>query len=142
MDESLVRTLISAADECFARHPILAAYAHGSRISGNPRPASDLDVGSEPLDCLAGASFSVEQVMLLASNLSDRVAIEVDLRHLGDAPLESRGRVLEEGVRIYSGNDVARVALERDTLGRDHDYKDVYRSMHELRLKRIAERGL
>jgi hypothetical protein len=50
--------------------------------------------------------------------------------------------VLEEGVRIHSGDPAQRVALERDLLARYHDYKDVFRQMHGVRLRLIAERGI
>ena len=88
-----------------------------------------------------GDSLTLSVEMLLASDLSDAVGLEVDLRNLADAPLELKGRVLEEGVRIFSGDDVERVALERDLLARYHDYKETYRGMHELRLRRAAEGG-
>lgn len=74
---------------------------------------------------------SLREELLLAAELSDAVGTDVDLRDLADAPLELRGRVLEEGIRVYSGDDVARVALERDLLGRYHDYKDVFRELHD-----------
>ena len=64
------------------------------------------------------------------------------MRNLGLAPLELRGRVLEEGIRIYSGDPADRFALERELLARYHDYKDVFRQMHEVRLRAIAERGI
>jgi len=51
------------------------------------------------------------------------------------------GRVLEEGVRVYSTDEPERVALERYVLSRYHDYKDIFRQMHDLRLRRLAERG-
>jgi hypothetical protein len=70
------------------------------------------------------------------------MGIEVDLRDLAGASLEFRGRVLEEGARIYSADDVARVALERELLGRYHDYKDIYRRMHHERLRSLAARGI
>ncbi len=37
---------------------------------------------------------------------------------------------------------VARVGLERDTLSRYHDYKAEFEEMHEIRLRRIAEKGI
>jgi hypothetical protein len=78
----------------------------------------------------------------LASALSDAVELEVDLRNLAEAPLELKGRVLEDGVRVYSGDDVARVELERNLLGRYHDYKEGFQRMHELRLRALAARGI
>jgi hypothetical protein len=80
--------------------------------------------------------------MRLAEGLSAAVGYPVDLRSLAEAPLELRGRVLEDGVRIFSGHDVERVALERDTRGRYHDYKEEFSRMHAIRLRRVAGRGL
>ena len=121
---------------------ILAAYAYGSRIAGTPRPDSDLDVGYFMTSCQNRGPLSLYDEMRLADALSRLIGIEVDLRDLGEAPLELRGRAIEEGVRIFSADDVARVALERDLLARYHDYKDEFRRMHDLRLRRLAESGV
>ena len=134
--------LVLAAARLFPPHNVLVAYAFGSRVHGSPRPDSDLDVGYYTVDWYRGHALTLRDEMFLAGELSAVIGVEVDLRNLGDAPLELRGRVLEEGVRIYSGDAAARVALERDTIGRYHDYKDIFREMHAQRLKAIAERGL
>lgn len=142
MHDELIERLRDAAARLFPPKGILAAYAHGSRIEGRPRPESDLDVGYYLAGYRSGATLTMRDELALALALSDAAGHEVDLRNLADAPLELRGRVLEEGVRIFSGDDVERVSLERDLLGRYHDYKEVFRAMHEVRLKRIGERGL
>lgn len=142
MDPTLIARLREVSARVLPGAGVLAAYAYGSRVHGAPHEESDLDVGYYLNRPFAGAALPIREEQALALTLSDAVGCEVDLRNLADAPLELRGRVLEEGVRIFSGNDVARVGLERDLLGRYHDYKDEFRAMHELRLKRIAERGL
>lgn len=121
---------------------MLVAYAFGSRVAGTPRPDSDLDVGYYLDGYRHGDRLSIGEEMRLASRLSTAVGLDVDLRNLAEAPLELRGRVLEEGVRIYSGDAAARVALERDLLARYHEYKDTFRRMHAIRLRAVAERGL
>lgn len=140
--DAIVARLREVAARLFASHGILVAYAFGSRISGRPRPDSDLDVGYYVNDRGDGAGLPLRDEMLLAADLSEAVGMDVDLRNLAAAPLELRGIVLEQGARIYSGDDVGRVDLERDLLARYHDYKDVYRQMHEIRLRQIAARGL
>jgi uncharacterized protein len=142
MDTVLLETLRAAAIQLFRDGPLLAAYAYGSRVSGRPRPGSDLDVGYYLKDYRAGELLTLREESRLASALSEAMGIEVDLRDLAGASLEFRGRVLEEGARIYSADDVARVALERELLGRYHDYKDVFRRMHEERLRSLAARGI
>jgi hypothetical protein len=47
-----------------------------------------------------------------------------------------------KGLRIYSGDDVQRVSLERTTLSFYHDYKDVFRNMREERLRGKARKGI
>jgi predicted nucleotidyltransferase len=142
MNPEIIDRLRAAAARVFPARRILAAYAYGSRVSGRPRAGSDLDVGYYLLGDRAEHTLSLREEMTLQSELSDAVGLEVDLRDLAAAPLELRGRVLEDGVRVYSGDDVARVGLERDLLARYHDYKDVFRQMHETRLRALAKRGL
>jgi predicted nucleotidyltransferase len=142
MDITFVNHLRSAAERLFQGGALLAAYGYGSRLSGHPRPGSDVDVGYYLKGYRAGQFLSLREELRLASALSHAVGLEVDLRNLADAPLELRGRVLEEGVRVYSGDEVARVELERGLLGRYHDYKDVFRHMHEVRLRALAARGI
>ena len=142
LDATVAANLRLAAENLFRARSVLAAYVFGSRVTGTPLPDSDLDVGYYLEGYRRGERFSIGDEMRLASGLSDAVGLDVDLRSLAAAPLELRGRVLEEGVRIYSGDAVARVALERDLLARYHDYKDVFRQMHSVRLRAVAERGL
>lgn len=142
MDTALLERLRSAAARLFRDGPLLAAYAHGSRVSGRPRPGSDLDVGYYLKGYRSREVLALREELRLAAALAEAVGIEVDLRDLAGAPLELRGRVLEEGARIYSGDDVARVGLERELLGRYHDYKDLFRRMHDERLRALAARGI
>jgi predicted nucleotidyltransferase len=134
--------LRSAAERVFAGRDILAAYAYGSRISGRPSVHSDLDIGYYLSGYRRGALLSMREEMLMAADMSRETGVEVDIRNLGHAPLELRGRVLEEGFRIYFADDAERVELECYILARYHDYKDTFRQMHEARLRAIADRGL
>lgn len=142
MDVELVERLRAAAPPVFQDTPVLVAYVHGSRVAGRPRPGSDLDVGYYLKGRRRGEVLSLRRELCLESMLSDAIGFDVDLRNLGEAPLELRGRVLEEGIRIYSADDRERVALERYVLSHYHDYKHAFRAMHEIRLRELARRGL
>jgi predicted nucleotidyltransferase len=141
VDASLVTRLRHAAERLFASHSVLAAYVFGSRVSGTPRPDSDLDIGYYLAGFHRGDRLPIAEEMHLAAKLSDAIGLPVDLHDLGHAPLELRGRVLEDGIRVYSGDPAARVGLERDLLARYHDYKGIFQRMHEVRLRALAERG-
>lgn len=141
-ESSFSRRLRSAAERVFRNRPVLAAYAFGSRVSGAARPDSDLDVGYYHGDYPQAARLSVREEMQLAIELADILKVEVDLHDLGATTLEFRGRVLEDGIRIYSSDEVRRVTLERELLARYHDYKFELQQLHETRLRAIATRGL
>lgn len=141
LDAALLTRLRAAAAAVFPPSTVLAAYAYGSRVRGRPRPDSDLDIGYYLHGYRQGLALPMREELRLASAFADAVGLEVDLRNLAEAPLELRGRVLEDGVRIYSADEPERVALERYILARFHDYKDVFRQMHETRLRALAKRG-
>lgn len=141
-DPTLLDRLREAAARSFPGHSILAAYAFGSRMAGHERPDSDLDVGYYLENYSSGATLPLHEELELALGLEEAVGIPVDFRNLAEAPLELRGRVLEDGARVFSGDPVERVALERTVLARYHDYKFEFQAMHEMRLQRVAERGL
>ncbi|OGV66258.1 MAG: hypothetical protein A3K19_03740 [Lentisphaerae bacterium RIFOXYB12_FULL_65_16] len=141
MDRELQARIAQAAADVFAGTPVFLAYAYGSRCTGGARPDSDLDVGYYVGASSPSQALPIKEEMVLASRLSTRVGLDVDLRHLGDAPLELRGRALEDGVRIYCSDHVARVNLERDLLSAYHDYKFEIMRFHDLRLARFALRG-
>jgi predicted nucleotidyltransferase len=139
--EALIERVRKAAARILSGRGLLAAYAFGSRIAGSARPDSDLDIGYYLAPGARDTALPLGDEMALASALSEEVGLEVDLRDLRSAPLELRGRVLEDGVRVFSGDPAARVALERDILARYHDYKAEFQMMHDLRLRALAERG-
>jgi predicted nucleotidyltransferase len=132
--------LRAACAAAFSGVPVFLVYAYGSRVGGCPRPDSDLDLGyylrrEHPRRCLG-----LREELDLAGSLSDALGLEVDLRCLGGAPLEVRGRVLEQGLRVYCDDEVARVGLERDLLGDYHDYKNKLALWRQLRLAALAAR--
>lgn len=138
MGPALIEVLRTAAATHFPGSGVLAAYAYGSRVAGNPRPDSDLDVGYYPLP--GGQGPSLQDEMILAARLTEALGVDVDLRNLAEAPLELRGTIMEEGIRVFSSNEELRVDLEAGLLSRYHDYKDVYRRMHEEHLASLAGR--
>jgi hypothetical protein len=142
MNTHALDALRGAAAAAFRGRPILVAYAFGSRISGRPRPSSDLDIGYYLRGYRHGETLPLGEELHVADELSCAAGFEVDLQNLAEAGLELRGRVLEEGIRIFSADEPRRVALERELLGRYHDYKEEFRRMHEIRLRRVASLGL
>jgi predicted nucleotidyltransferase len=142
MDDDLIQKARAVAEELLPAFDMLAAYAYGSRVSGAPRADSDLDVGYFLRGYRDGARLSLSDELALANRLTDRLGVDVDFRDLGGAPLEVRGRIMEDGVRLYSGDFHERVELEGDSYSRYHDYKAEFEELARIRLERIAARGL
>ena len=129
-----------AATQAFRGTPVFLAYAYGSQIWGAPRPDSDLDIGYYLHDSYEREDLPLYDQMLLEDIFTQAIGLSVDLRNLGAAPLELKGRALEEGVRIYFDAESARVTLETALLARYHDYKPKLAAMHEERLRSFAGR--
>lgn len=125
--------------EVFRGTPVFLAYAHGSRVHGRPTPHSDLDIGYYASTC---RPLPLAEEMLLADRLSRRLGVEVDLRNLGQAPLEWRARVLERGCRIYCSDEIARVTNERNLMVRWFDERERSARFHDTRLASFASAGL
>src|SRR5262245_20814266 len=71
MDTSLSTRVREAAAVLLPGHPVLVAYAHGSRVSGRLRPSSDLDIGYDTIGYRRGERLPILVELHLASALSD-----------------------------------------------------------------------
>jgi predicted nucleotidyltransferase len=139
MDPSSLEWWREAAKVVFGDSSVVLAYVFGSRVAGGARPDSDLDVGYYLPSAHPGLDLHEE--LLLEARLGWALKADVDLRNLRRAGLELRGRALEEGARLYCADPVFRVNLERDLLCFYHDYKPIFRAMHEERLRKQAQGG-
>jgi predicted nucleotidyltransferase len=142
VNRELIDLLRTAAAEAFASTPVFLAYAYGSRVYGSPHAGSDLDIAYFADAGAESALQALDRELALEIELSRRTGMNVDLRDLRRAPLELRGRVMVEGVRIYCSDRVKQVNLERETVSRYQDYRETFDRMHTARLKSIAARGL
>ncbi len=140
MDRQLIERAADAAARTFGSTPIFLAYAYGSRIYGTPAADSDLDIGYYLDPDGERRDLPLFDQMAMEAELGDAIGVPVDLRNLGGAPLELRGRALEEGVRLYCSGECRRVAMETLLLSRYHDYKPALAAMHEERLQAFAGR--
>ena len=97
-------------------------------------------------NCFSEEFFGIEKVLaqivrsLTAARLPSLPVVPPELfaNPAASAPLALRGRVLEEGRRIYCSDEVARVNLECDLLSRYFDYKPELEALRRLRLAAMA----
>lgn len=121
VDETL---LVAALREAGARF----AYTFGSRVDGDPRADSDLDVGAS-FGNPAPASWDV------------RVPDGVDLVVLEEAPLYLAGRIALRGRLLFDDDPPSRVAWEADTRTVYLDELPYIEEMSRAYLEAVATRG-
>ena len=138
-EPDIVGLACRACAEVFRGTPVFLAYAHGSRVHGGATPQSDLDIGYY---ASAPRPVALAEEMLWADRLSRRLGVDVDLRNLGQAPLEWRARVFEQGCRIYCCDEIARVSNERSLMLRWFDECERCKRFHDVRLASFATAGL
>lgn len=92
---------------------------------------------------LAGRELGFLEEGGLANRLSAALGgAEVDLVVLDRAPLELRGRVVQEVRPMHVGDDPARVAFEVRTRSRYWEYLPTLRAHTRRYLRQVAEQGL
>jgi predicted nucleotidyltransferase len=120
---------------------VAAVYLIGSRATETHTPASDADVAV--LMAHGGRRLTLTERSGLANAFADALgAPDADLVVLDEAPLELRGRVVQEGRLLYRGDEPRRVRFEVDTLSRWLDVEPTVREQDRAYLARVAREGL
>jgi hypothetical protein len=107
--------LNQVASSVFAGTPVLFAYLYGSFAKGATHPFSDLDVGVfvEGLDTRACLNLELSLALRIDESLDHMVQSEV--RVINHLPLVVKGRILTDGVLIYSRAEHPRIEFETRT---------------------------
>jgi predicted nucleotidyltransferase len=110
--ENIKDYLLEVAPGIFSRHPILFAYLYGSYAAELTHPFSDLDIGIYIENVPASKHLELELSISLEidSNMEGKVGSEV--RIINNLPLVITGKIITDGVLIYSRNEVVRVDFE------------------------------
>jgi predicted nucleotidyltransferase len=122
--------------------PVQLAYLYGSHATGRSMPLSDVDVAlvvGVAIDPLA----RLKLILRVQLALADQCGIEqADVQVIDDAPLVFRGRVVSEGVLVYSRDEEKRIAFEVATRMRYFDYLPIHQELQARFFQDLRERGL
>ncbi len=117
---------------------VVVAYLFGSRAAGRHGPASDADVA-----VLLDGQMELLDREVLADRLARALGVlDVDVVVLDTAPLELRGRVVQEGKVLFSADEARRVAFEVATRSQYFDFLPVLRAHTRRYLRQVAREGL
>lgn len=130
MDAATVRERVGAH---LRDAEIQAAYLFGSRSTGGARDSSDVDIA-----VLVGRPFGLLDEQRLAARAQSTLHLPVDIVVLDRASLELRGRVVQEGELIYSGDHAARVTFEVRTRSQYLDFLPTLREHTRRYLEHTA----
>ena len=125
-----------------AQYPVEVAYVYGSVARGTVTPFSDVDVAlvlSEkppPYERMM-LEFEIEAAIEDASGLRG-----LDVRAINEAPLMARGKVVQEGIRLYERDRARRVDFEVQTRKRYFDFAPVARRLQAAFLEKVRREGL
>jgi len=133
-----IERLKTAAEKVFAGTSVLFAYFYGSRAKNKAHLFSDFDIAiyvksAIPLNQELSLSIKLEEVSGLK---------EIDLRTLNKSPLIFQGKVVQEGVLIYSQDEKTRINFERVILHKYLDYLPHLKAFERKFLKKVATEGL
>ena len=125
-----------------AQYPVDVAYVYGSVARGTVTPFSDVDVALVLTEELPPyermmLEFEVEAAIEDASGLAG-----LDVRAINEAPLMVRGKVVQEGIRLYERDRAQRVAFEVQTRKRYFDFAPVARRLQAAFLDKVRREGL
>jgi len=138
----IVESLREALPRALAEYPVDVAYVFGSVARGTITPFSDVDVALTLCESLPpferlNLELEIEAAIEDASGLTG-----LDVRIINEAPLLVRGRIVQEGVRLYERDHAQRVAFEVYTRKRYFDFEPVARRLQAAFLDKIHRDGL
>ncbi|MFC1516709.1 nucleotidyltransferase domain-containing protein [Thermodesulfobacteriota bacterium] len=110
--KNIRNSLLEAASDIFAKHPVLFAYLYGGFAIGLVHPFSDLDIGIYIEDLPHKKSLELELSLSLEIDKNIGSGVTSEVRIINTLPLTVTGNIITEGDLIYSRNEVVRVDFE------------------------------
>jgi hypothetical protein len=138
---SIRAQLAEIAPRVFQNTPVLFAYLYGSHAVGVPHRFSDLDIAvfageTDPAVCL-----DLELSLSLRIDEELDHAVQSEVRIINLLPLVLKGRILTDGVIIYSVDEAARVDFECGVRRAYFDFLPVLQ-FHDQSFRRQVRDGL
>jgi predicted nucleotidyltransferase len=123
--EKIKNVLLAEASGVFKKQPVLFAYLYGSFTTGLAHPFSDIDIAIYITEDALGDSLDLELLLSLQIDRKLNCKARSEVRIINHLPLTVKGKIVTEGIRIYSADEVERVNFEKRVLSAYFDFKPV-----------------
>jgi predicted nucleotidyltransferase len=136
--EKIRSTLLMLAPDIFGKPPVLFAYLYGSYAVGSVHPFSDLDIGIY-VDKMSRRQC-LELELSLALEIDEKVGggVASEVRIMNALPLVVIGRIITEGILIFSRSDIIRVDFETSVRSAYFDFIPVLRRYQSTYINSIV----
>ncbi len=104
--------IFTLAPETLEKYPILFAYLYGSYVIEQIHPFSDLDIAVYTTPLSIRGKLDLEMALSLKIDQILHSEISSDIRIMNDMPLTIAGKIITDGVLIFSKDEKARVDYE------------------------------
>ena len=136
--EKVKNGLVSIAPDIFGRTPVLFSYLFGSYATDCVHPFSDIDIGVYIGHSHYRRTFDLEMSLAIEIDEKLEVGISADVRMINNLPLVIAGKIVTDGILIYSKDEIARVDFETAIRSKYFDFLPVIRAYHSAYLNSIA----
>jgi hypothetical protein len=110
--EAIKKRLRELAPSIFKEFPVSFAYLHGSYASGQIHPFSDLDIAVYAKGVLPENLLELELSVAIEIDEKLDFRAKSDVREITRLPLDLKGKIVSDGILIYSKDEISRVDFE------------------------------
>jgi hypothetical protein len=136
---ALVEHLRQILPEVLADRPVALAYLYGSAAREGATPLSDIDIAVVVPD-VDRLPDRYEEEARLTERLVALGVSKSDVRIINDAPIMLKGKVVTEGILLYSVDEVLRIEFETLTRRLYFDYAPSARRMQDEYIHAVLHR--
>ncbi|UCD79059.1 MAG: nucleotidyltransferase domain-containing protein [Desulfobacterales bacterium] len=123
--EQIKEILFTEAPGIFKNQPVLFSYLYGSYAIGVVHPFSDIDIAIFVEDHAIQEGLELELTLSLQLDQKLNCQAKSEVRIVNTLPLTVKGKIVTEGIRIYSADEIERVIFEKCVLGAYFDFRPV-----------------
>jgi predicted nucleotidyltransferase len=137
--QAILARVQEALPAVLARYPVVVAYVYGSVARGTVLPTSDVDIALVLTESLPPYE-RLQLELTIEGEVEEAAGIyPIDVRVINDAPLLVKGRILQEGIRVYEGDRQKRIAFEVLTRHQYWDFEPFVRPLQQAFLNRLRQ---